>query len=788
MNKRKIFNLALAVLVSLALTGCVGDGLITSCSDYLQSFLDRVIEDTKTVQTERPEKLSLYFEQGNYLKAGGKSSKDCYAIVNDGKLNAADYYLNWYFDGVRSNYDGRTFTFLPSSEPSTVTVYVELSEVPFSAITEETESEILSATAQFVYYSSDAVRNAERTSGEDGTTFSIVDIGEDEHAAIEWFVDGARQAETSATFTFDPGIAGEYEISALVNGVGVNIADPAVSVAGTVTPYDIAIDYDSAFPRTTITWEGPSYCDYTVMVARFGRESEYAEYPANGNSITLTAEQFPITERSLSVSVRNDGNGGAIERSEYSDPEVCAKVNAEKAEYLSSSYGIANAYLSSRQEFFEQFDYMMLTREQPAEGEKTSMTRSFYLGFECNSASALVDDAFDASGYAGTYYLSQSLNRNILTVTIEFETVSVPDVSRMQNPPRSKYYYENLNGYDGYRSATGMSGETFPIDSREPIDVTTTDELFRLAELGYNPVPADSSGSAYEVYVAIRSALKELVDEGMSDYEKALAVYDWVMANNRYNNQVTSYTTAEAVLDPAFYMEGVVSYGYAVCDGIAKTFSYMCNACGVECLRVVGDAGEGGDLGGHAWNKVKVDDNWYIVDATWGDVVGSIQYSSGFSRNNIQRELGLHDYFLVTDADVATNHLEGPADYPATALTPYGHYFIQRINGVYDCYLNESDNELETAVKKLAEAIISDCKRNNGVMVGGKEVKSSFRLYEVKYARSNAAQVVAYFGNRYFKSYFSLSGVSYQLNAHDGVIVVIASGEVKLTDNALVLQ
>ena len=68
----------------------------------------------------------------------------------------------------------------------------------------------------------------------------------------------------------------------------------------------------------------------------------------------------------------------------------------------------------------------------------------------------------------------------------------------------------------------------------------------------------------------------------------------------------------------AHNIEGVV-LKKGVCEAYAKTYDYFCELMGIECITVTGMGGEGSNMGGHAWNIVKIDGEWYNVDATWED-------------------------------------------------------------------------------------------------------------------------------------------------------------------------
>lgn len=54
----------------------------------------------------------------------------------------------------------------------------------------------------------------------------------------------------------------------------------------------------------------------------------------------------------------------------------------------------------------------------------------------------------------------------------------------------------------------------------------------------------------------------------------------------------------------------------SVCAGYARATQHLLNQVGIECIYVVGEAGEN-----HAWNIVKCEGKYYYVDTTWGDPV-----------------------------------------------------------------------------------------------------------------------------------------------------------------------
>ena len=112
----------------------------------------------------------------------------------------------------------------------------------------------------------------------------------------------------------------------------------------------------------------------------------------------------------------------------------------------------------------------------------------------------------------------------------------------------------------------------------------------------------------------------------LTDMEAAYMVYKWEYENLQYD--CYNYNHDRDAID--FTEEGTYSSGVGVCDGFARLYVSLCGAMGVEAYRVVGYSKAGDFVPGvkpkasdHAWNAIKVDGNYYVLDATWG--IGSCE-------------------------------------------------------------------------------------------------------------------------------------------------------------------
>ena len=123
--------------------------------------------------------------------------------------------------------------------------------------------------------------------------------------------------------------------------------------------------------------------------------------------------------------------------------------------------------------------------------------------------------------------------------------------------------------------------------------------------------------------------LKKVTKDGMSDYEKEKAIYEWIIKNVPHANG----GTAEEVSTPLGVMKGKK----AVCVGYATTFRLLTNMIGLEC-KVMHDKGNI-----HSWDICKIEDKWYITDC-YADSEYGVMYSS-FNMTDAQAKTdSLHDW------------------------------------------------------------------------------------------------------------------------------------------------
>lgn len=134
-----------------------------------------------------------------------------------------------------------------------------------------------------------------------------------------------------------------------------------------------------------------------------------------------------------------------------------------------------------------------------------------------------------------------------------------------------------------------------------------------------------------------------------SDYEKAAFVHDFIVLNCTYDvdtfNKYLNNSNDETSL--AYTSYGCLVNRKAVCTGYSKAYKLILNRLNIECEVVSGTAANDMRTGNHAWNYIKLDDGYYLVDVTWDDPVSF----DGTQRNEVRR-----DYFCLNSEMMSKDH------------------------------------------------------------------------------------------------------------------------------------
>lgn len=214
-------------------------------------------------------------------------------------------------------------------------------------------------------------------------------------------------------------------------------------------------------------------------------------------------------------------------------------------------------------------------------------------------------------------YITMAFYKNGNTIKIPFEYLDAVAEGTTYSDKAVKAYHE----------AFKQSAYLFSIDS---LSIREADGHVVLTR---NPVlDADKEKSMMDTLeTTANRIIAEIITGDMTDYQKAVAIYDYVRTNTTYDWDAYNAIRAEDwVKRKAEYCVAVSAYGNlilgkSVCQGDAQAYNLLARKAGLTSIMASGAIG---DLN-HAWNRVWANGQWYELDCTYSRFYKSFsQYSA----------------------------------------------------------------------------------------------------------------------------------------------------------------
>lgn len=148
---------------------------------------------------------------------------------------------------------------------------------------------------------------------------------------------------------------------------------------------------------------------------------------------------------------------------------------------------------------------------------------------------------------------------------------------------------------------------------------------------------------------ALKSTVAEITRNCHNDYEKAYAIYQWIIQHVEYDETIItkmeediqfkvvfasltadrevskeelrwlySHYVVETYSDKLNQGVTVFETHKGICSSIAHLYKLMCEEAGLKCKIVIGLSVGRKTCGGHAWNIVLIDGKKHLVDVTQG--------------------------------------------------------------------------------------------------------------------------------------------------------------------------
>lgn len=137
-----------------------------------------------------------------------------------------------------------------------------------------------------------------------------------------------------------------------------------------------------------------------------------------------------------------------------------------------------------------------------------------------------------------------------------------------------------------------------------------------------------------------------LVKGVIDDVEKTYLIYKWITDNISYDVDTLSKKIVR-VSTPSPLK--VVTTLKSQCDGYAQLFYTMAKRASLNAEIISGTAGDIRSSDGHAWNVIKINGVWYMLDATWD--AGSVTVDFQFIKRS-----GQFSYFLPKPEHIFKTH------------------------------------------------------------------------------------------------------------------------------------
>jgi transglutaminase/protease-like cytokinesis protein 3 len=176
----------------------------------------------------------------------------------------------------------------------------------------------------------------------------------------------------------------------------------------------------------------------------------------------------------------------------------------------------------------------------------------------------------------------------------------------------------------------GQPSDDFPPEnSGQSINIGASQTLEKLdfSEIDRSAATISYQGSSVDELAGILATYTQ------TEAEKARIIYAWITNHIAYDAEAF-FNNQLKFLSP----EEILTRRKGVCSAYAILFRALAKAMGLDAVAITGYAKGYGYLVGddtrenHAWNAVKIDASWYLIDATWG--AGTIENTQFTKRFN----------------------------------------------------------------------------------------------------------------------------------------------------------
>ncbi len=379
---------------------------------------------------------------------------------------------------------------------------------------------------------------------------------------------------------------------------------------------------------------------------------------------------LPLTMATLEqdFSVRIKKSGGV-----YS-PIVTykAKTISDRYNYFLKelNYGI-NTYIQDMDELGSLLQYIATFRPKQllVDNQKNIYTikiatNLLYRRLDSNRYPVFAENPFDEDHLINIFNLvSAAINANFIIDIEDYEITHDPirngyDIKLTLLP--TEYFHQREDGVNNFDFATNYSDsgkreEAFLVNTKEGIEVSTSQQLYYAVTTGKRPLPT-RGGIADQILQEAKDVLIRILHEEMSDTQKVLAIYEFLASEIENDLRIDDYSRnnpepRNLYVYDSYYLEGVFLHQKAVSAGKSKAFNLLCWLEGITAQTIHGK--KDGAL--YSWNKVRIGENWYNIDTysarNQREYGSAINYNRFLLSNQKMAEYGYTFYATIQPAE-----------------------------------------------------------------------------------------------------------------------------------------
>lgn len=212
---------------------------------------------------------------------------------------------------------------------------------------------------------------------------------------------------------------------------------------------------------------------------------------------------------------------------------------------------------------------------------------------------------------------------------------------------------------------------------------------------------ADLEDKLNQINAEIEPIVKKT--QGMNSFDAELYIHDKICENVSYYQ----YTNINDVPNECHSIYGSFILKKAVCDGLSKALQITLDKAGIENIIITGSL----QNQAHAWNLVKLDNDWYHVDLT----------SDKSIRDTNGNEKVIHSYFNISTEKIKlTNTIDLEDKIPQANATDNNYYIktgkyiniTDDFSAKFKDILNSNENDelleigIDTRIKSVPEKMV----------------------------------------------------------------------------------